>query len=128
MVPRAGETGSEWWSSSGYKAAVEGVTFPDDEAELFYNCAPPERVEEAEAYWRDQSDTPMGQAWPLDAWPDVPTRYVMSLQDRMFPPDFVVPMVRERLDIEPDEIDADHCPFLSRPEELAATIAMPLAR
>jgi hypothetical protein len=27
-------------------------------------------------------------------------------------------MVRERLGITPDEIDGDHCPFLSRPNEL----------
>ena len=76
MVPRPGETGSEWWSASGYEAAVAGVDMPDDEVELFYNCTPPELVEEARAYWRDQSDTPMAEPWPLDAWPDVPTRYV----------------------------------------------------
>jgi len=128
MVPRPGETGTEWWSTSGYQTAVEGTDMPDNEVELFYNCTPPALIEEAMAYWRDQSGTPMAEPWPLDAWPDVPTRFVLARQDRMFPADFVRPMVRERLGIEPDEIDGDHCPFLSRPEELAATIAMPLAR
>jgi pimeloyl-ACP methyl ester carboxylesterase len=128
MVPAPGETASEWWSASGYEAAMEGRDLPDDEAELFYNRTPPELVEEAKGYWRDQSDTPMREPWPLDAWPDVPTRYVLGRDDRCFPADFVRVMVRERLGIEPEEIDGDHAPFLSRPQELAATIAVPLAR
>ena len=123
MVPRPGETGSEWWSASGYEAAVAGVDMPDDEVELFYNCTPPELVEEARAYWRDQSDTPMAEPWPLDAWPDVPTRYVLSAEDRMFPAGFVRGMVRDRLAIDPEEIDGDHCPFLSRPKQLAEALA-----
>ncbi|MGH3028508.1 MAG: alpha/beta fold hydrolase, partial [Gaiellaceae bacterium] len=44
MVPRPGETGSEWWSASGYEAAVKGTDMPDDEVELFYNRTPPELV------------------------------------------------------------------------------------
>jgi hypothetical protein len=31
-------------------------------------------------------------------------------------------VVRERLGIEPDEIDGGHCPALSRPRELAARL------
>jgi pimeloyl-ACP methyl ester carboxylesterase len=123
MVPRPGETGSEWWSASGYEAAVEGTDMPDDEVELFYNRTPPELVEQAKAYWRDQSGTPMGEPLPRDAWPDVPTRYVLSSQDRTFPAGFVRGMVRDRLGIEPEEVDGDHCPFLSRPKELAELLA-----
>jgi hypothetical protein len=26
--------------------------------------------------------------WPLAAWPDVPTRFVLCTEDRFFPPDF----------------------------------------
>jgi pimeloyl-ACP methyl ester carboxylesterase len=126
MVPRPGETGNGWWSSSGYGAAVEGIDFPDDEAELFYNRTPPELVEQATPYWRDQSDTPMAEPWPLDAWPDVPTRYVLSTEDRMFPAGFVRAMVRDRLGVEPEEVDGDHCPFLSRPRELAELLDVTL--
>jgi pimeloyl-ACP methyl ester carboxylesterase len=56
-------------------------------------------------------------------WPDVPTRYVLSRGDRMFPAGFVRGMVRDRLGIEPEEVDGDHCPFLSRPKELAELLA-----
>jgi len=32
-------------------------------------------------------------------------------------------MVRARLGMTPDEIDGGHCPFLSRPDELAERLA-----
>jgi hypothetical protein len=57
--------------------------------------------------------------WPLKAWPDVPTKFVLCSQDRFFPSDFFRRLVSERLDIRPDEIDAGHCVALSRPKELA---------
>ena len=123
MVPRPGETGNEWWSASGYEAAMEGRDMPSDEAELFYNRTPPELLEEARAYWRDQSETPMREPWPLDAWPNLPTTYVLGRADRMFPADFVRRMVGERLGVTPEELDADHCPFLSAPTELAELLA-----
>jgi pimeloyl-ACP methyl ester carboxylesterase len=68
---------------------------------------------------RDQSSTPLDQPWPLDAWPDVPTRYLLCTEDRMFPPDFTRRMVRDRLGIAPDEIATGHCPALASPKELA---------
>jgi hypothetical protein len=37
----------------------------------------------------------------------------------MFPPDWMRGVVRDRLGIEPEEIDSGHCPALSRPRELA---------
>ena len=68
---------------------------------------------------RDQSDTPGKEPWPLPGWPDVPTRYLLCRNDRFFPPAWVRRVVRDRLDITPDEIDSGHCPALSRPHELA---------
>ena len=66
-----------------------------------------------------QSATPMGQPWPLDAWPDVPTRFLVCSEDRSIPPDVMRRVVRERLGIVPDEIATGHMPMLARPEELA---------
>ena len=68
---------------------------------------------------RDQSDTPGRGPWPLEAWPDVPTRFVVCTRDRFFPPGFMRRVVSERLGVVPDEIDAGHCVALSRPRELA---------
>ena len=40
----------------------------------------------------------------IDAWPDVPTRFLLCRDDRMFPASFQRRMVRERLGIVPDEM------------------------
>jgi pimeloyl-ACP methyl ester carboxylesterase len=69
----------------------------------------------------------MGAPWPLDKWPDVPTRYVVCTQDRFFPADFLHRVVAERLNVVPDEIAGSHCVALSRPRELAAILAGYLA-
>jgi pimeloyl-ACP methyl ester carboxylesterase len=61
----------------------------------------------------------MREPWPLAAWPDVPTRYLLCRDDRLFPAEWTRRVVRERLGIEAEEIEGGHCPFLSRPRELA---------
>jgi len=120
MVPSPGETGREWWDNTGYEsAAQEHDAHDDSEIAVFYHDVPPELAAEAVTKWRDQAETPMLEPWPLDAWPAVPTRYLLCRDDRMFPADWTRRMVRERLGFAPDEIDGGHCPFLSRPRELA---------
>jgi hypothetical protein len=57
--------------------------------------------------------------WPLKAWPNVPTKFILCTEDRFFPPDFFRRLVADRLGIVPDEIESAHCPMLSRPKELA---------
>lgn len=68
---------------------------------------------------RDSADTPMRDPWPLEAWPDLPTRYLLCRHDRYLPAEWTRQLVRDRLGIVPDEIDGGHCPFLARPVELA---------
>lgn len=48
----------------------------------------------------------MVSPWPLDAWPNVPTRFVLCTEDRFFPPEFSRRLVAERLGITPDETAA----------------------
>ena len=81
--------------------------------------SPAELADEALRRTRAQSDTPSEAPWPLAAMPDVPTRFLLCRHDRLLPADFLRRVVRERLAIEPDEIDAGHCVALSRPRELA---------
>lgn len=122
MVPMPGETGSDWWSNSGYQEWVrehDGEDDDDDEIAVFYQDVPPELAAEALSRGRDQAEKLMREPWPLDAWPEVPTKYLLSREDRVFPAEFVRRMVRERLAITPDEIDGGHTPALSRPKELA---------
>jgi hypothetical protein len=71
---------------------------------------------------RAQSGTPFEKPWPLDAWPDVPTRFLLCRDDRFFPAAFLRRVVQERLGITPDEMDGGHLPALSRPEELVGRL------
>jgi pimeloyl-ACP methyl ester carboxylesterase len=120
MVPAPGETASEWWTTSGYTEATrDGPDYGDDVIALFMHDVPPDRAAEMLARGPGQSGTPMGEPWPLDAWPDVPTRYLLFRDDRFFPADFARRLARERLGIVADEIDGSHCAYLSRPNEVA---------
>jgi pimeloyl-ACP methyl ester carboxylesterase len=90
-----------------------------DTREAFFQDVPPHVVAEAFARGeRAQSGTPFEKPWPLDAWPDVPTRFLLCRADRFFPADFMRRVVTERLGITPDEMDSGHLPALGRPEEL----------
>ncbi|MEA2125437.1 MAG: hypothetical protein QOI80_2219 [Solirubrobacteraceae bacterium] len=115
MIPRPGET--SWWSATGYP-----LTFDDfDPVEVFLHDVPEEVAAEAMRRAGDQADTPMDEPWPLDAWPDVPTQFVLARDDRLFPAEWMRGVVRDRLGIEAVEIDGGHCVALSRPEALVET-------
>jgi pimeloyl-ACP methyl ester carboxylesterase len=116
MVPAPGETADEMFASTGYEP--EKQKDPSDLA-VFYHDVPPRLAAEAIARGRRQSDTPGNEPWPLKAWPEVPTRFVLCRDDRFFPRAWLRRVVRDRLGIVPDEIDSGHCPALSRPRELA---------
>ena len=90
-----------------------------DEIATYLHDVPPDVAAEALENGRDQSGTPMAEPWPLERWPDVPTKYVLCRDDRFFPADWIRGVVHDRLAIVAGEIDGGHCPFLSRPKELA---------
>jgi pimeloyl-ACP methyl ester carboxylesterase len=69
-----------------------------------------------------QSDTPFDQVWPLDGWPDVPTRVIQGSDDRCFPLDFQRRIARERLGVDVEAMPGGHLMALSRPEELAVRL------
>jgi pimeloyl-ACP methyl ester carboxylesterase len=120
MIPSPGERGAEWWANTGHAEARREQGGEDDsEIAVFLHDVTPELAAEALANARDQAATPMLEPWPLDAWPDVPTRYLLCRDDRMFPAEWTRRLVHERLGITADEIDGGHSPFLSRPRELA---------
>lgn len=116
MIPAPGEAPDDWWANTRYES--EGGK-GDDVIATYYHDVPPELAAEALKRERDQSATPGREPWPLDAWPDVPTRFLLCRDDRLFRPDFMRRVARERLGIVPDEIDGGHCVALSRPKELA---------
>ena len=120
MVPLTGEKGEEWSANTGHEEAAREQRVDDDsELAVFYHDVTPELAAEALRRGRAQAETPGLEPWPLDAWPDVPTRYLLCRDDRLFGAEWMRGVVRERLGITPDEIDGGHCPALSRPRELA---------
>lgn len=122
MVPAPGETGEEYWANTGwneaYDAERERSGHDGSTTAVFYEDVPPELAAEALRRERGQAGRPFVPPWPLEAWPDVPTRFLLCRRDRMFPAAWLREVVRERLGITPDELDAGHCPYLSRPTEL----------
>jgi pimeloyl-ACP methyl ester carboxylesterase len=116
LIPSPGEAGEEWWTNTGYEREPRAQY--ENEVDLFYHDVPTELAAEAMRRSRRQSDTPGREPWPLAAWPDVPTRFVLCRQDRLLPAPFLRRVVGERLGITPDEIDAGHCVALSRPHDL----------
>jgi pimeloyl-ACP methyl ester carboxylesterase len=114
MVPLPDERGDDWPSNTGYPGPTA-----EGETEIFYNDVPQHVVERVMRRSRRQADAVGRDPWPLERWPDVPTRYLLCLNDRMFPADWMRAVVQARLGIDPDEIDSGHCPALSRPRDLA---------
>ncbi|TKV60922.1 alpha/beta hydrolase [Nakamurella flava] len=131
MTPRPGETGGQWWSATGhrqaYVAAARAARW-DPEADdwignAFFHDVP--AAVTAAAFARGelaQSDRPFADPFPLDRWPDVPTRFLQGRDDRFFPLEFQRRVVAERLGplgVTVDEMPGGHLVALSRPVELA---------
>jgi hypothetical protein len=76
-------------------------------------------VAQAAAHGRDQVSAEWNEPWPLDAWPDVPTKVLITREDRFFPVDFQRRVTADRLGITPDEIYGCHSVALSHPKHLA---------
>ncbi|MFE0028438.1 alpha/beta hydrolase [Amycolatopsis sp. NPDC059021] len=129
MIPAPGETTNEWWGNTGYGPASQeaaerdgGLTGNGDPFVSFYNGVPRKLAEQAMSKERRQSEAAMDEPWPLEQWPDIPTKFVLCTEDRFFPPEFFRRLVKERLDITPDEIAACHCAALAKPKELATLL------
>ena len=115
MIPSPGELFDDWWVSTGYEA-----TGNDD---VFYHDLPPDLAAEARRRERDETARALREPWPLKAWPETPTRYLLCRADRMFPAAWARCHARERLGIDADEMDGGHYIALSRPGELADRLA-----
>lgn len=115
MVPRPGESAGDWWTNTGH-------VFPDpfDPAEVFTHDLPPELAAEAFEHTSEPAGRPFEDPWPLAAWPEVPTRFLLCRDDRLFPAEFQRRVVQDRLGFAPDEMGGGHLPALARPDELVA--------
>ncbi|MPY78398.1 MAG: alpha/beta fold hydrolase [Actinophytocola sp.] len=126
MTPQPGEAPDTWWEATGHSEAKaeyatrEGRDAGFDLMADFFHDVPQDVIDAAMAQGEpDQSMTPMRPPWPLDHWPDVPTRFLQGRDDRFFPLEFQRRVVKERLALDVDEMPGGHLVALSRPAELA---------
>jgi len=130
MIPAPGETPGEWWERAGQAEAkrakdVREGRDPDAEFDVFavfLHDVPQQIIDESVAHTSPQSGTPFGCRWPLEGWPDVPTRVIVGSDDRFFPVEFQRRIAQERLGITPRELPGGHLIALSHPRELAAQL------
>jgi pimeloyl-ACP methyl ester carboxylesterase len=126
MVPCPGEAPGDWWANTGHEQARRELDEREgrpadvdfDPMATFLHDVPPPVVAESAAHVRPQSGTPFEKPWPLAAWPEVPTHFLLCRNDRFFPAPFLRRVVRDRLGITPDEMDSGHLPALGHPTEL----------
>ncbi len=127
MVPAPGEAAGQWWEATGQEAAridyykrigLDRTEF-DPIEDFFHDVPEPVRAEAFSQPEPRMSDTPFAQPWPLDRWPDVPTRVIAGSEDRLFPLEFQRRVVRERLGLDVEVMPGGHLMALSQPEELA---------
>jgi pimeloyl-ACP methyl ester carboxylesterase len=131
MIPRPGETAGEWWAQTGHEEAIAEVLErhgpmrdwgPEAFAEVFLHDVDPAVAEQNAQFNGAPGAGMFTEPWPLDAWPEVPTRVLVPREDRLFPRDFQRRVAKERLGLEIDEMNGGHLPMLSRPDELAAVL------
>ena len=113
MIPQPGETAGEMFEATGWR--MPRNKDPSDLA-VFYHDVEPTLA--AEAMSKERRDAGADEPWPLAAWPNVPTHFIVCRNDRFFDAEWLRSVVRDRLGIEPDELDSGHTPALSHPVEL----------
>ena len=131
MVPKPGETFNDWWGAVDQSAASRAYAEADgrdpdapwDEREMFFHDVPTEVTEAAYARAEpQQSDKPLGEPWPLDAWPDVPTSAIPGVTTGSSRSRCSGAYLRDRLGIEPTVVDGGHLVALANPEGLAEVL------
>jgi thioesterase domain-containing protein len=117
MIPAPGETPGGWWDTSGFRE-VWGDQEMDD-MEHFFHDLPPEVLEEVLARGEpEQTGRIMEDRFPLAALPAIPTRGIAATNDRFFPVSFMDRLIRDRLGVEPEHVEAGHLPALANPAAL----------
>jgi len=128
MIPAPGETAGDWWENTGHAEAIAELVErhgpmsawgPEAFEEVFLHDVDPEVARENERFSGAPGAGMFSEPWPLETWPDVPTRVLVPREDRLFPLAFQRRLARERLGLEIDEIPGGHLSMLSHPGELA---------
>jgi pimeloyl-ACP methyl ester carboxylesterase len=131
MIPKPGETPSEWWKDTGYYDAkreqdrLDGrdADAPFDPLFEFFHDVPQPVIDEAWAQGEPrQSEAVFNSKCNFARWPAIPTRVLVGRDDRFFPVEFQKRVARERLGITADEMLGGHLVALGQPAELSARL------
>ena len=134
FVPRPGVSAQEEFQAGAFQLSEgfdAGRTIdelgrssldPEKAADALFGDLDPDAARVAASKLRPQGQLTQEEPHPLEAWPDVPSFFIHCTQDRSHTHEFDQAHARERLGVEPLEIETGHSPFLSRPKELAAML------
>lgn len=86
---------------------------------LFHDCQPEAINLGLATRTRMYAERAMAEIFPLKELPEVPSSYIVCSDDRTISPDWSRRTARERLGVEAIELPGGHCPYLSRPVQLA---------
>ncbi len=90
---------------------------------LFHDCSPEVSKWALSTMSLMYARQAMIETCPLNVWPPVPSSYILCLDDRTIQPEWSRRAARERLGAAAIELPGGHCPYVSRPGELAEVLA-----
>ncbi len=134
MVPVPGQSYVEYLATEPGAVTFVAEPRPGDELregsvswlaarEGFYQDCPEPLARRAWERLRPQALTVFDERCPIDAWPEVPSTYVLMTEDRAVSPDWSRRVAKGRLGADVVELPGGHSPFYSRPAELAGVLA-----
>ena len=117
---------------AGFRPSEPPVENPDGSAswpvrgavETFYHDCDPDIAIASARRLRPQQWLITQEVTPLRAWPAVRSAYIMCAEDRAVSRAYSAQAAMELLRVEAIEMPGGHSPFLSRPHELAARLAL----
>jgi pimeloyl-ACP methyl ester carboxylesterase len=116
MIPKPGESGAGMFESANFQHEPQEDT---SDIAVFCHDVPHDLAVEALAKGRDQAEKGFADPWPLEAWPNIPTKAIVGTLDRVFPVEGLSDFTKSRIGVTPDRIETGHCVALAKPVELA---------
>ena len=85
----------------------------------FFNDCSPELQRWAISRFRPQATAAFSDYAPIPRYPALPMHAIVTSDDHIVRKDRHSALIRRRIGVEPVELPGGHCPFVSRPRELA---------